>query len=156
MGAGKTTIGQALATSLNTEWLDLDEVLTSKYQKTPSEIITNNSLETFRNYEKETFFSLLDRQNCIISLGGGTVTIPEVKDYLQKNKFVFYLNAPTKILHNRILNDTKNIRPLANKSLSEFEKLFIKRHLDYESTATYIINANQDISLVVKNIIALL
>ena len=151
MGAGKTTIGHELAT-LGLKHLDLDVYIQNQYQKIAAEIIEEEGIEQFRLYEQKCFFKVSQQDNYIISLGGGTITIPEVAEYLQKQKYVIYLEADCPILYKRIQQDINNVRPLAD-SYVHFTSLFDSRKPLYDKLATIKINANQNISDTVAQII---
>lgn len=153
MGAGKTTIGNLLKEQKAYRVCDLDDYISQKYKMTSNEIIETYSLEKFREYEKESFFEIIKEQKCILTLGGGSITIPEIYKYLHKNSNVLYLEANIETLYERIKNDKVNIRPLATqKSFDEVAELYYSRKDLYIRASSYRIDAGKNIDEVLKQV----
>ena len=87
MGVGKSTLGKALSTKLKMNFFDTD-----------AEIEKRESLNT------------LEKENCIIALGGGAFINKEIRDSVKKNSISFWLNLNVEFLMKR-LSDSKK-RPL--------------------------------------------
>ena len=95
---------------------------------------------------------VLQKNNCVISLGGGTFLNQNIKSEILENHISFWLNLDTKTLLNRIKNSAK--RPIAFKSSKkELIELINKRSNTY-SKALYKINCeNLTKSEIVKKIL---
>ena len=73
MGSGKTHWGKQLATQLKIPFFDLDDVISSKENKTIAEIFAHAGEEAFRVKEREVLESLIDENaSMVVSCGGGT------------------------------------------------------------------------------------
>ena len=72
MGAGKTLIGKKLKEILpELELVDVDEYIENKAKMKISDIFAKYSENFFRDLETEAIKELCDKENQIISLGGG-------------------------------------------------------------------------------------
>jgi shikimate kinase len=74
MGAGKTSIGRALATLLGWPFVDLDQEIERREKISIAEIFRRDSEPRFREIEAETLGMVLRRLHnpTVIALGGGT------------------------------------------------------------------------------------
>ena len=83
-GAGKTTVGKLLAKELGVEFFDSDQVIEKKAGKSVSDIFTQDGEPTFRKLEHDVIMELLDSNNVVVALGGGSLgnddTRAKVKD----------------------------------------------------------------------------
>jgi shikimate kinase len=70
-GAGKSTVGKALARSIGVGFLDSDTVVEKKAGKKISDIFVDEGEEAFRELEFEALKTCLQDKDCILSLGGG-------------------------------------------------------------------------------------
>ena len=82
MGAGKTTIGKALAKELNVQFYDLDWYITSRMRKTVAQIFDERGEEGFREIEKNMLHEVAEFEDVIISCGGGTPCFFDNIDYM--------------------------------------------------------------------------
>lgn len=110
MGAGKTTIGELLATKLNRELKDIDRVIEQEQKKSIIEIFTDDGEEAFRKLESETIEKFSNMSDLIISTGGGALEKANNLSNLQKNGIIIYLKADIEELFKRVKNETQ--RPL--------------------------------------------
>jgi shikimate kinase len=132
MAAGKTTIGRALAAVLDCEFRDLDELISAQQKKTISEMIRADGEDLFRHLETERLAEVLPvSDDFVITLGGGTWSIPRNRHLLKDHKArVVWLDAPFELCWKRIpVGD--NGRPLA-PSREVAEKLYRARRPVYE------------------------
>ena len=73
MGSGKSIIGKDLSKYLKLKFYDTDKVIELKTKKSISTIFEDHGESYFRNIEEETCLDLLQQNNCVISLGGGSI-----------------------------------------------------------------------------------
>lgn len=107
MGAGKTTVGKALADILTDYvFIDADDVITQKEGMSISDIFEQKSEDYFRKLEKEVLKELSEKEGIILALGGGAFENEENRTNLKKNGHVFYLKGSVDELFNRIKNET--------------------------------------------------
>jgi len=134
MGAGKTTVGRALAKSLRWNFLDLDDVIEQRERKTVAEIFASSGEPAFRRAESAALAALLqDRQgggDLILALGGGAFVQKQNRDALiSAGSITVLLEAPVEELRRRCQSEHK-MRPLAQQD-ARFNELFAARRADY-------------------------
>jgi shikimate kinase len=89
MGVGKSSVARHLSSMLGCERLDLDAWIEADQQKKIAEIIDGGSIEEFRAIETRNLrTALTDRDFRILSLGGGTWTIPENRELIREHGLV--------------------------------------------------------------------
>jgi shikimate kinase len=134
MGAGKTTVGRALAKRLRWNFLDLDDVIEQRESKSVAEIFASSGEPAFRRMESEALEALLqDRQggsDLVLALGGGAFVQKQNRDALNSaGAITILLEAPVEELRRRCQAEHK-VRPLAQQD-ARFNELFAARRADY-------------------------
>ena len=76
MGAGKSTIGRALAKDLKLDFFDSDEVIEQKSGADISWIFDIEGEEGFRRREQKIIDELTQKTNIVLATGGGVVMTP--------------------------------------------------------------------------------
>ena len=79
MGSGKSVIGKELSKFLDFKFYDIDKEIELKTKKSINEIFKENGELYFRNLEEKICVKLLNQNNCVISLGGGSVTNKKIR-----------------------------------------------------------------------------
>ena len=156
MGAGKTSVGKALAKKLNFEFLDTDKLIEKKYGPI-SKIFAEKGEKYFRQKELELAKELVSKENVVISSGGGFVLSEEVQEIL-KNSFIIYLEVPFEKCYSRIC---RSERPLVrNNSKEQLLQIYNKRTSIYNSVSslkisnsTYLPNTVDEIFSEIQNIL---
>ena len=133
-GAGKTSVGKALAKKLSLNFLDSDKVVEEKSGKSISEIFITDGEPAFREMERSAVMDLLENQDGVIALGGGSVMDLEVSKRLLPMANVVFLdvsisNAAPRVGFNRD-------RPLLlGNPRQQWIALMEKRRSTYEALA---------------------
>ena len=132
MGTGKTTIGKALAKTLQYPFFDLDNEIEKNVGLSVSEIFKTKGELFFRKKENEILSSILSNNSqFILSLGGGTPMYFNTSKYLNQLDDVLTINLSAQVstLTNRLFPERYK-RPLINycKTKEELND-FIKKHL---------------------------
>ena len=153
MGAGKTTVGELLATKLNRELKDIDRVIEQEQKKSIIEIFTDDGEEAFRKLESETIEKFSNMSDLIISTGGGALEKANNLSNLQKNGIIIYLKADIEELYKRVKNETQ--RPLLKEQdpLEVIKKLIKKREKFYLMANITIITDNKSPEKITEEII---
>ena len=132
MASGKSTIGRLLASSINFEFIDLDDYIESKEGLTISEIFETKGEIYFRKVEHIYLKEILSNNNkFLLSLGGGAPCYADNMDLIKSsNKTIsFYLKASINELVARLMKE-KDQRPLIARFKNEEElTIFIGKHL---------------------------
>ena len=84
-GAGKSTVGKALADHLSLEFLDTDALIEQSTGKSITDIFVVDGEPVFRAIELETLASVLNSEGAIVSLGGGAPISDEAQALISKS-----------------------------------------------------------------------
>ncbi|OIQ36065.1 MAG: shikimate kinase [Bacteroidetes bacterium MedPE-SWsnd-G1] len=129
MASGKSAVGVELAKELNLKFIDLDNYIEQKEQKTIAEIFKDNGEIYFRKIESDCLNELLAEKNdVVLSLGGGTPCYGNNMDAIINNSKSIYLRTGIVTICSRLLNET-NKRPLVSEISTEKLPEFIAKHL---------------------------
>lgn len=110
MGAGKSSIGKALARKTGLPHFDTDEIVSTRFGLSVTEIFVRFGEEEFRAAETEALGQLSEASPAIIVTGGGIVLRPENVKMLRKLGRVVSLEADEETLFRRI--SRRATRPL--------------------------------------------
>ena len=113
MAAGKTTIGFKLAKKLNYNFIDIDTEIEKSENEKIINIFQNKGEIYFRQIEEKISLIFLEKNNYVISVGGGAFLNENIRKKIKKNSYSFWLNWKIKTILNRILKNSR--RPLALK-----------------------------------------
>ena len=145
MGAGKSTLGAALAKRFNVSWIDSDLWIEQTQQRSIQEIITMFGWPAFRALEHEFTLSMAAQKPSVISCGGGFPLAQENWHWISQYCTSIYLQVDREHLYERLLLN-QGSRPLLANLNQESLKLFITSELEqrepiYER-ADFIVNGN--------------
>ena len=93
MGAGKTTIGRALAQALRLEFLDSDHEIEARTGADIPWIFDVEGEAGFRERESRVIEELTLRDGIVLATGGGAILRPENREMLSSRGTVIYLRA---------------------------------------------------------------
>jgi len=110
MGAGKTTVGRALAKKLNKRFIDSDHEIEARTGASIPLIFEIEGEAGFRQREAEVIRDLTAQQGIVLATGGGAILRAENREYLKTRGTVIYLRASVSNILQRTSHD-KN-RPL--------------------------------------------
>jgi len=158
MGAGKTSVGQALAKALGWRFLDLDSRIEAKTGRSVAEIFAKDGEASFRKIEHEELRGLLtelDTSNTVVSLGGGAWMQSANTALLRESSLpVLFLDAPVEELWQRCLPEQKT-RPLL-QSEDVFRELYAARRKAYAEGTLLVDTQGRSIEQVASQIRLLL
>ena len=145
MGAGKTTVGKALAKALNVSFYDLDWYIETRMRRTVKQIFDQEGEEGFRRIEHNMLHEVAEFENVVVSCGGGTPCFYDNIDYMNAQGQVVYLKASPEVLYEH-LKMGKGVRPLLLNKTPEEVRQFIVEQLAYReqfySKARYTLDIN--------------
>ncbi len=156
MGAGKTSIGRALAKALAIEFADSDQAIE---QRTGVDIPLIFDLEGeagFRKREKAVIDELTARRSIVLATGGGAVLDPDNRMYMRSRGHVIYLRCSVDQQLERTSHDRN--RPLlqTDDPRARLEELMRIRDPLYRQVADSIVDTDRrSLRSVVKSIVNL-
>ncbi len=84
-GAGKSTVGRALAADLGLKLIDTDQLIEKQTGKTISDIFVVDGEPHFRDLELQTLREVLALESVVISLGGGAPISQDAQDAIKQS-----------------------------------------------------------------------
>lgn len=146
MGAGKTTLGKALARKLHIPFVDLDWYIEERFHRTVGELFTERGETGFRELERAMLHEVGAFEDVIISTGGGAPCFYDNMDFMNSNGKTVFLNVHPDVLFQR-LRIAKQQRPILQGKEDEELQLFIVQALEkraaFYNQAHYIFDADE-------------
>lgn len=140
MASGKTTFGRAAAERLGWDFVDLDEVIATRFG-TPAEIFAAQGEAAFREIEKamlaETLQTDTDR---VLALGGGTILREENLHLLKEHAKLIWLDTDFAIIISEIGNADRPV--VRGRSMAQIRALYDARRPLYAAAADIIFPIN--------------
>lgn len=154
MGAGKTTVGKALACELDRRFVDLDAEVSRRTNLSIPAMFAERGEKAFRKFEADALRDIVADPDTVIGCGGGVVTTAGGRRALSK-ALVVYLAMDERALLSRLAK-TRG-RPLLENLEGEalaarVHELLSKRRPLYAQVADIAVDAARPAGEVVKRI----
>jgi shikimate kinase len=156
MGAGKSTVGPALARRLGRRFVDSDAEVERAAGRTISEIFAAEGEAAFRRRERTTI-EALQGQEAVVSLGGGAVSQEGLCERLAEDGRLVYLRASIELLLERLGDCRKRpllagLDPAARRA--RLEALLDERRAAYQSAEIVVDTGRGPVDDVVEAVMA--
>lgn len=154
MGAGKTTVGRALARKTGKTFYDSDHEIEARTGVRVATIFEIEGELRFRDRESSVIADLARMNNIVLATGGGAVLRPENRAELSKHGVVIYLRASIDDLLARTMHD-KN-RPLLQTAdpRAKLQSLLEQRDPLYREVADIVVDTSQqNVNLLVSRLL---
>ncbi|KAA6337336.1 Shikimate kinase [termite gut metagenome] len=129
MGAGKTTLGKALAQKLDLSFIDMDWFIENRFHKKIQDLFEKQGEMGFRELERKILHEVAEFESVIISTGGGTPCFFDNMDVMNQKGNTVFLEVPPDILFSR-LRMASISRPVLKGKTEEEMRMFILRTLE--------------------------
>lgn len=127
-GAGKTTVGLALASDLDRPFCDADVIFKEQFGQSCADYILEHGEGDFRIKESEILRELGSQTGLVIATGGGCVTVQDNYIHLRQNGRIYQLIRP--------ITELSTVgRPLSQGGLERLHELEKIRKPLYEAFA---------------------
>ena len=155
MGVGKSTIGKNVAKKLKLKFIDVDTAIEKNEKKTIAEIFKSDGEKYFRKIEKKISLEILQKNDAVISLGGGAFMDKSIRKEVLGSTISIWLDLNVKSLYIRLKNIKK--RPLlkAEKLEETINKIYTERKKFYSQSTYKIVCDLLEIDKIVKKVIEL-
>ena len=142
MGAGKSTISEYLNTLFAMDVVEMDQLIAQREGMSIADIFEVYGEEYFRNLETALLVELQERENVVISCGGGTPLRECNVREMKRNGRVVLLTASPETILERVKDSHE--RPLIenHKTVDYIEQLMEKRREKYEAAADVVIHTD--------------
>ena len=107
MGSGKSSTGKKLANLLHFDFFDTDTEIERITGKTISQIFATDGEDFFREKEREIIAELSQKDNVVVSTGGGTPCFFDNMQLMNQTGLTIYLHANPKMLKQRLITNKK-------------------------------------------------
>ncbi len=135
MGAGKSSVGRALARVLNWNFLDLDDEICRKAGLSVPGIFDAHGEEYFREIEAQEVIRVLSRQHLVLALGGGALEADSSFQVIESasHTVLVFLRAPLSELLARCQHHGGGVQRPLLRDLREAEARYEKRLPRYQN-----------------------
>ncbi len=131
MGAGKSTVAQALAKFLKRRFIDMDEVISRRSGMSVASYFEQFGENKFREAETVALSEIASQNRVVVATGGGTPIRPVNRSMMRDSGIIVYLQAPLQDCRTRLGPADSLERPLW-KDWPSVETLFHSRTPAYE------------------------
>lgn len=145
MGAGKTSVGRALARSLGVQFVDSDKEIEKAAGCSVVDIFAMYGEQEFRRVEKSVIERLLDSEPVVkvISTGEGAFITPAVREMVLERATSIWLKADLDLLVKR--TNFRRTRPqLLNNDSREILSQLIKERYDIYALANIMVETHDE------------
>lgn len=142
-GSGKSTVARFLANALGWHWLDADEELEKRHDRSIRAIFAAEGEAGFREKEAALLTELCRLQRHILATGGGVVLRTENREQMRASGRVVWLTADVETLWQRLQTDasTAERRPtLTIGGREEIEEIVRLREPLYRQCADFVVD----------------
>ena len=152
-GVGKTTVGRWIAQKMELPFIDTDEFLINRYNSSIESMMECCGLEKFRKRETVAIIELSNKQDTIISTGGGLPTFGDNMDLMVQKGIVIYLTSEEETLAERLytVRETRpavaglnldQVREYVHTYLPKREIFYNEAHIKVD--ATHLSNVDEE------------
>jgi shikimate kinase len=157
MGAGKTTIGRALAQRLRLDFVDTDKMLVERTGVPVATIFEVEGESGFRKRESEILAEVAMREGCLVATGGGAILSAGNRELMRRRGTVIYLRSRLEHLWERTRHDAS--RPLLATAdpRATLQTLLLQRDPLYTEAAHLVVDSgSQSAATLLSRILAAL
>jgi XRE family aerobic/anaerobic benzoate catabolism transcriptional regulator len=146
-GAGKSTLGQALARQLQRPFIELDREIEGEAGISLSELFLLSGQDGYRRIERRCLERVIEsHQDMVLTVGGGMVAEPETYNLLLANCFTIWVRATPEEHMARVIAQG-DMRPMAGHSeaMGDLKKILAAREPLYGQADTDLSTSGQTV-----------
>lgn len=153
-GAGKSTLGEALATELKVPFIELDREIEREAGTGLSEIFLLYGQQGYRRYEQRCLEKILESQTrCVIATGGSIVSETATYDLLRSSCFTVWLKAKPEEHMSRVM-EQGDMRPMEGntQAMADLKRILQSRAALYGQADAVVDTAGRTIKQSLKDL----
>ena len=143
MGAGKTTVGRALARRLKLRFVDSDQEIEARCGVKIPVIFEIEGEDGFRAREAQAIAELTRLEGIVLATGGGVVLCEDSRRLLAEHGTVIYLRATPEHLYQRVRQDRNRPLLASGDPLERLRELYRSRDPLYRAIADLTIDTGR-------------
>ena len=146
-GAGKSTLGQMLATHLRCPFIELNRIVEQDYGAGVHDLIEMSGLATFRRYERACLERVIaEHETAVIATAGGIVSNPETYALLLRRTHAIWIKARPEEHMSRVMAQG-DFRPMAHnrEAMADLRAILEARRADYARAAAELDTSGQTV-----------
>jgi len=154
-GAGKSTLGAALAERLEMEFLELDRLIEQESGLTLDVVFDFRGQAGFRGLERQSLEGVLQRYPCfVLATGGSLVSKPSTFERLLSSCFTVWVRTSPEEHMQRVIAQG-DMRPMANNrdAMSDLKRILAEREVLYSKADIQIDTAGRTFEESVETLI---
>jgi len=157
MGAGKTTVGRALATRMKREFVDTDRLLVDRTGVPVATVFEIEGEDGFRRRESAVLQEVCEQDERVVATGGGIVLSEENRRVMRESGTVIYLRARLESLWERTRHDSSRPLLATPDPRGRLEELLSQREPLYRQAAHIVVDSGpQSATTLVNRVLAAL
>lgn len=135
MGVGKSSVARLLSEKTGFTQIEMDQVIVEQQDMAISDIFDEYGEKYFRRLEVDLLKDLQQKENQIVSCGGGVVLQEENVEIMKSCGNIVLLTAEPETIYRRVKDSSH--RPLlnGNMSINYIKELMMEREEHYEEAA---------------------
>ena len=141
-GAGKSSIGKLLASSLDFNFIDSDLLIEYYQKQSLQDLLDKRGHENFKKIEEEVILSVEFNQT-VLATGGSAIFSKKAMNHIKSNSSVIYLEVSFEDIMSRI-PDFSN-RGFIKEAEQTMKQAFNERESIYRELADHIVTNNKDL-----------
>ena len=155
MGSGKSTVAKHLSLYLKLPYIDTDELIQKRANKSIAEIFEFYGENYFRTLEEDIIMEVSNYKGYIIATGGGIILNNDNVELLRRNGNIIYLKNEVDELIRRLYQSNAKRPLISDKNLhNEITKILDQREQLYINSADWVIN-NKEMKSTINEIMKL-
>ncbi len=146
-GAGKSTLGAALAERLEMPFLELDHLIEQQSGFNLSLIFDFHGQSGFRQFERQSLEDVIQRHpRFVMATGGSLVSEPGTFERLLSSCFTIWVKASPEEHMQRVMAQG-DMRPMSNsrEAMSDLERILAEREVFYSKADTQVDTAGRTV-----------
>lgn len=153
-GAGKSTLGEALAAELKVPFIELDREIEREAGTSLSEIFLLYGQQGYRRYEQRCLERILESQaRCVIATGGSIVSETATYDLLRSSCYTVWLKAKPEEHMSRVM-EQGDMRPMEGntQAMADLKRILQSRAALYGQADAVVDTAGRNIKQSLKDL----